>query len=207
MTNVRGPREPGRGWSLLALGVCGLLLLGPLSGIPAWIMGRNDLKKIAAGVIPVTQKTVTRVGMIFGIIGTFISPFTVLAIIVVMFFNTYDSDFYISRERDAFINDLEIIAKAAFEYRTKPTIEAGGGGSYGGFSVPKGLPLLTTQPEKGVRLDEHLTARFDIEVISSNLLKLRATSAKETANSVIVFVDEKGKLKDWRYEGDFVVDR
>ncbi len=63
--------EQGRGTLILVLGILSLFLLGPILGIPAWIMGSGDLKKIREGRIPISEKGQTKAGMILGIIGTF----------------------------------------------------------------------------------------------------------------------------------------
>lgn len=71
-------QETGRGVLILILGILSIILLGPLSGIPAWIMGRNDLKKIESGLIPDSEKGLTKAGKILGIIGTFLALVLVL---------------------------------------------------------------------------------------------------------------------------------
>jgi hypothetical protein len=77
---------PGRGDTILALGLVSLLgstvfsclclglILGPATGIPAWVMGAGDLKKIDAGLIAPQERGNTKGGMICGIIGTFAGP-------------------------------------------------------------------------------------------------------------------------------------
>ncbi len=81
--------EPGRGTLILVLGVLSLVLLGPFGGIPAWVMGRKDLKRIDRGFIDQSERNKTKSGMILGIIGTFFSVvnFIFLGILVVVFIN------------------------------------------------------------------------------------------------------------------------
>jgi hypothetical protein len=69
------PQEEGRGVLILVLGIVSLVSLGPFVGIPAWVMGNTDLKKIAAGRIPQSERSNTKAGMILGIIGTFLFTF------------------------------------------------------------------------------------------------------------------------------------
>ncbi len=66
------PQEQGRGTLILILGVLSLVTFGPILGIPAWVMGKKDLKKIEAGMIPMSERSSTKAGMILGIIGTFL---------------------------------------------------------------------------------------------------------------------------------------
>lgn len=74
MTNEKQdfPQEEGRGVLILILGIVSLVSFGPLLGIPAWVMGRSDLKKIDQGRIAESERSNTKTGMILGIIGTFL---------------------------------------------------------------------------------------------------------------------------------------
>jgi hypothetical protein len=56
------------------------VLLGPILGIPAWVMGHRDGKKIRAGQIDAKQRGTTLAGMVLGIIGTFLSVLGLVAI-------------------------------------------------------------------------------------------------------------------------------
>lgn len=62
--------ESGRGTFILVLGILSITLLGLFAGIPAWVMGKTDLKKIEAGIISESEKSATKAGMILGIIST-----------------------------------------------------------------------------------------------------------------------------------------
>lgn len=87
---LRGMQEPGRGTLILVLGILSITLLGPLGGIPAWIMGRKDLKKIKLGIISESEKTTTKTGMILGIIGTFLLlGMVIFGILVVVGINLF----------------------------------------------------------------------------------------------------------------------
>ena len=74
-------KEQGRGATILVLGILSLLLIGPILGIVAWVMGNKDLKKINSGKILPDERGTTLAGMVLGIIGTFISPVTALLVI------------------------------------------------------------------------------------------------------------------------------
>lgn len=60
--------KPHRGTLILILGILGLVMCGILTGIPAWIMGKNDLKAMAAGDMDPAGQNLTNVGKILGII-------------------------------------------------------------------------------------------------------------------------------------------
>ncbi len=67
--NVQNGFQPHRGTLILVLGILSLLLcaiLGPF----AWVMGKNDVAKIDAGVMDPTGRSTTFAGMVCGIIGT-----------------------------------------------------------------------------------------------------------------------------------------
>ncbi len=77
--------EAGRGGRILTLGILSIVLLGFVLGIPAWVMGKRDLKKIRAGTIDRKEKGLTQSGMVLGIVGTFVSPLIgVLATILIV---------------------------------------------------------------------------------------------------------------------------
>ena len=62
-------RQPHRGTLVLVFGILGFLVCIMLSPA-AWIMGRNDLKQMDAGVMDPEGRTLTQVGMILGIINS-----------------------------------------------------------------------------------------------------------------------------------------
>ncbi len=76
-------QESGRGTLILILGILSFIL-GPFTGMPAWIMGQSDLKKIKNGIIALNEKTNTEIGMILGIICTSISAIVLFSIAVVL---------------------------------------------------------------------------------------------------------------------------
>ncbi len=57
-------------------------MLGPLTGIPAWIMGYQDTKEIRAGKIPQSENGLTTAGMVLGIVGTCIGAIIIMGIII-----------------------------------------------------------------------------------------------------------------------------
>lgn len=61
--------KPHRGTLVLVLGILGLVICGFL-GIPAWIMGKNDLAAMDAGQMDPSGRSLTNAGRICGIIAT-----------------------------------------------------------------------------------------------------------------------------------------
>jgi hypothetical protein len=123
--------EPGRGGLILIFGILSLVLLGPILGIPAWVMGHRDLKKIRAGIIAITQQGSTKSGMILGIIGTFVSPFAIIIVgiaiaVGITMFKTNAA----SANRDALIGDMTNLAARAQQFYRRPVSLGGGGGVF-----------------------------------------------------------------------------
>ena len=65
--------EPHRGTLILVLGILSLVMCGFFTGIPAWIMGRNDLRKIKNGLMDPTGRSMTNGGKICGIISVILT--------------------------------------------------------------------------------------------------------------------------------------
>jgi hypothetical protein len=93
--------------------------------------------------------------------------------------------------KDVMVNDLYNLAAVAYQYRLRPNSMGGGQGSYAGFTVPK-------------RMRSNANATFEVQVISTNLVKLTGVSTQYGSNSIIVHVDEKGDVSSWGYTGDFL---
>ena len=87
--NQRGIRqEEGRGAIILVLGILSISALGPIVGIPAWLMANKDLKKISGGIIPESERSIVKAGKILGIIGTvLLGVLVVLGIATVVLIN------------------------------------------------------------------------------------------------------------------------
>lgn len=84
-------QEDGRGVLILILGILSLTTLGPLAGIPAWVMANTDLKKIEQGIISRSEQSFTRAGKIMGIISTALLGVIVIGIATVVFINVIAS--------------------------------------------------------------------------------------------------------------------
>ena len=76
--------EPHRGTLILVLGILSLVMCGIFTGIPAWIMGKNDLKKIKAGQMDPEGEGKTKGGMICGIICCVISLISIIGIVLLI---------------------------------------------------------------------------------------------------------------------------
>jgi len=77
--------KPHRGTLILVLGILSIVVCGFL-GIPAWIMGKNDLAAIDAGQMDPAGRSTTNAGRICGMIGTILLILSVLVVIVVFGF-------------------------------------------------------------------------------------------------------------------------
>ena len=106
------------------------------------------------------------------------------------FINVFFTNVEVSSPRDAIINDLGNLAATAYQFRIRPASMGGGEGSYVGFEIPTKL-----------RTNEN--AEYGARVVTSDLIELTAISSENKANTVVVFLNEEGKLKNWTYTGDF----
>jgi hypothetical protein len=74
--------KPHRGTLILVLGILSLVACGIFTGVPAWIMGNNDLKAMAAGTMDPSGRSLTNAGRICGMICTILSILAVALVIV-----------------------------------------------------------------------------------------------------------------------------
>jgi hypothetical protein len=65
------PGEPHRGTLILVFGILGLLMC-PIFGIAAWVMGRADMAKMDAGQMDPEGRSNTQAGVICGMIASVI---------------------------------------------------------------------------------------------------------------------------------------
>lgn len=77
--------KPHRGVLILVFGVLSLIMC-PLLGIAAWIMGNGDLKAIAAGTMDPAGKEMTNIGRILGIISSVLLILTIVGGILCLIF-------------------------------------------------------------------------------------------------------------------------
>ncbi len=62
--------QPHRGVLILVLGILSFVACGPFLAVPAWIMGKGDLKRIDGGQMDPTGRDMTKIGMILGMVNT-----------------------------------------------------------------------------------------------------------------------------------------
>ena len=68
---AQGGLKPHRGVAVLVLGILGIVLC-LICGIIAWVMGKNDLKEMDAGIMDPAGRGMTNAGKICGMIGVII---------------------------------------------------------------------------------------------------------------------------------------
>lgn len=68
----------------LILGILSLTCCGFFSGVPAIFVGRSEMRKIDEGKVPASNRTMAKVGMILGIIGTVLSLLGTLVYVVLI---------------------------------------------------------------------------------------------------------------------------
>ncbi|MBI2619587.1 MAG: DUF4190 domain-containing protein [Ignavibacteriales bacterium] len=180
--------ERGRGALVLVLGILSLVMFGLITGIPAWVMGHADLKRMKDGLMESTDEGLTRAGMILGIIGTMISGFVVLVIIVVVFgiaaavglalFEAKSLEFH----KEAVESEIYTLAEHAYAYRLDT-------GSYEGYEIP-------------VDLKKTENASYSISIISSDRVSISARARNRRA-SIEATLNANGRLVDWIYRGAF----
>ncbi|MBI3006120.1 MAG: hypothetical protein HYY49_12000 [Ignavibacteriales bacterium] len=91
--------------------------------------------------------------------------------------------------KDLMINDLNVLAWSARQYKILPKSLGGGGGSFVGYS-PTGEIAST---EEGT---------YSVEA-SANVCSVNARSKKYPYATIRLIIDERGKLQKWNYGGPF----
>ena len=67
-----------RGALIVALGVLAILIFGPFTGVPGWLIANSDMRDIRAGLIPLSARSTVRTGRVLNIVGTFCSLISLL---------------------------------------------------------------------------------------------------------------------------------
>jgi hypothetical protein len=78
--------KPHRGTLVLVLGILSLVGCTIFTGIPAWIMGKNDLNEMDAGQMDPSGRSLTNAGKICGIISVVLAALGLVAFILIMIF-------------------------------------------------------------------------------------------------------------------------
>ncbi|MCX6150284.1 MAG: hypothetical protein NTX22_07170 [Ignavibacteriales bacterium] len=133
-------QEEGRGTLILVFGILSLFFIGPFLGIPAWIMGHKDSKKIKLGSISSSAKTPTQIGMILGIVGTFVSLFLWIVFISGVFIGLSTFNEAAKKaNRDGLIADATSISSISQVYYRTSKEDNRGSNSFIGFEIPERL--------------------------------------------------------------------
>jgi len=80
--------RPHRGRLILTLGVLSFVIAGVLTGIPAWVMGSGDLKKMDAGIMDPEGRALTMAGRILGKVCTILTIVILAIALVAIAFHT-----------------------------------------------------------------------------------------------------------------------
>jgi len=70
---------------IIALSILAIVILGPLTGVPAWIMANQDLRDLSRGFIHSSSEHSLSIGRRLAIIGTFFSPIWLFMIGMMLF--------------------------------------------------------------------------------------------------------------------------
>lgn len=68
----------------LVLGILSFMCCGFLSGIPAFFIGRSELKAIDEGRVDASNRPIAKIGMIVGLVGAILSLLVVVFYIVII---------------------------------------------------------------------------------------------------------------------------
>jgi hypothetical protein len=79
------PLVQDRGPFIVALGVLAIIILGPLAGVPGWLMANQDLHDLRAGLIRASASGTLKVGRGLNIAGTFFSPLWLFCFAIIAF--------------------------------------------------------------------------------------------------------------------------
>lgn len=90
-TPVATPPSSTRAITALILGIFSLLCCGFITGVPAIILGRSEMKAVDRGLSPQSNRTLGLLGFVLGIIGTIISCLSLLAYLAIIFFGILGS--------------------------------------------------------------------------------------------------------------------
>jgi hypothetical protein len=75
--------RPHRGGTILTLGILSLVVC-PLLGIAAWLMGDDDLQKMKNGAMDASGRDITNAGRICGMVAT--GLFVLQVVLICLFF-------------------------------------------------------------------------------------------------------------------------
>ena len=71
-----------RGKQILMLGILGWVCCSYFTAIPAWIMGKEDLKIMEEGRMNQDGKDMTKIGMILGMVSSIVSTVAIVFLVL-----------------------------------------------------------------------------------------------------------------------------
>lgn len=179
--DVPSNEQKGRGPLILTFGLLSFFLFGPFLGLPAWIMGVQDLRKIREGVIAASEKGLIMGGTIIGAVGTFFSP-TFIGALLAFGLGIFSGQ-AISAHRTVIETEIRQISIHAQQYRMES-----GEATYEGFTVPADFQSGTY-------------ATYELKFSPEGALTIKGTSVRYPGNSVSASLDLSGELGPWMYSG------
>lgn len=96
----------------------------------------------------------------------------------------------VSSNRDAIINDIHHLSMVAYQFRVSLRTMGGGEGDYSSFVIPS-------------QMRNNSNGSYSITDAQVNSLTLKAVSANDASNTIVVTVDSKGRLGNLTFGGDF----
>lgn len=181
------PLERGRGALILVLGILSIVMFGFITGIPAWVMGQTDLRRMREGKVETSDEGLARAGMILGIIATVLSALVLLLIILIvvgifsfaglMIFQTGG----LHAQERAIESHLYTLANNAATYRLDHN-------TYDGYEIPADL-----------RRTDHESYSAQV---SADEIRFRGKATNRNG-SIEATLDTDGELVDWIYRGAF----
>ena len=103
----------------------------------------------------------------------------------------------IQSNKDAIINDINIIASDAYQFRIRPTTMGGGGGAY---DVSKGAAAAYSIPPK---MSSNTNATYTTPSVTANAISILGTNSNAANQTVQGDFDQNGKSTNWVYGTDF----
>jgi hypothetical protein len=99
----------------------------------------------------------------------------------------------VQSNKDAIVNDLNNIAANAYQYRVRPKTMGGGGGNYGGYTVP-----VIFQPNANGNYGPTTAVAAGTQSFT-----VTGNSSPYPGSSVTAVVDSTGQLASFTYAGQF----
>jgi hypothetical protein len=140
------------------------------------------------------QRTPLRMSTTFYVLCGLVTVLVAVVVAPVAYFgenaraNTRHSE-GVQNNKDAMINELNLLALDAAQYSILPRQLGGGGRSFAGYSVPQ--------------TNEKTENAFYTVTATTNVAAFRGTSTRFPSCAIQINVDSLGHMRDWIYEGEF----